>query len=97
MFDLLLNRYGNLDYIMNVDQRYGLKLAIKAIKAKADDRLYSRWLIEKDRLKRPMTYTEYKRYFMPEKIDVKEKVETKQRIDEERKRIDEKFKKKVSQ
>ena len=44
MLDLLLKRYSNIGYVMEMDSEDGLKLIIKAIENEAKDKLYLQWL-----------------------------------------------------
>lgn len=44
MLDLLLSRYSDIDFIMNLDMESGFKLITKGFEEQSNDRLYQRWI-----------------------------------------------------
>ena len=44
MYDLLLSRYHNIDFVMRMDLIDGLELYAKAREKKREDRLYQAWV-----------------------------------------------------
>lgn len=44
MYDLLLSRYHNIDFVMRLDLVDGLELYAKAREKRRDDRLYQAWV-----------------------------------------------------
>ena len=57
MLDLLLKRYSNIDYVMEMNAEDGLKLIIKAIENEAKDKLYLQWLHDDARYEK--SFNEY--------------------------------------
>jgi hypothetical protein len=44
MYDLLLSRYHNIDFVMHLDLIDGLELYAKARKKRQEERLYQAWV-----------------------------------------------------
>ena len=44
--DLLLHRYHNIEYILQLDVKPGLALILKAIEKDRDDRLFQQWVTQ---------------------------------------------------
>lgn len=57
MLDLLLSRYSDIDFIMNLDMESGFRLITKAFEEQSNDRLYQRWIYNYEK---EMSFDEFK-------------------------------------
>lgn len=46
LIDLLLHRYGNLEYIMRLDIDAGMRIIEKAIEKEKEDRFFLQWVVQ---------------------------------------------------
>ena len=46
MIDLLLHRYGNLEYIMRLDIESAMRLIAKAIEKEKENRYFLQWVVQ---------------------------------------------------
>lgn len=70
MMDLLLSRYSNIDYVMNMDMIDGVDLINKAMEEKEEQRIWSVWLARLSNMdkKNYVSFEQYKRKIMNPKI-----------------------------
>ena len=46
MIDLLLHRYGNLEYIMHLDIESAMRIIAKAIEKEKENRYFLQWVVQ---------------------------------------------------
>ena len=63
MLDLLLCRYANIEYLMNMEHKQGFKLILKAIEKNNDEELFEQWLHDTARFE--LDFNSYKKQLMP--------------------------------
>lgn len=70
LLDLLLKRYGNIEYIMSMEIEEAIDLIEYAIKQEAEDKLFQRWVHE---MQFQMSFNEFKEKLKP--VIVKDETE----------------------
>lgn len=63
LLDLLLKRYSNIEYVMNLDSFFGFELIAKAVENDSKERLYLKWL--NDTAKYEMSFDDYYKASLP--------------------------------
>lgn len=60
--DLLLSRYKNIDYVMDMDLEEGIEIINTAYKKKAEEMLWQRWLVDYSNMDKEhfISFTDYK-------------------------------------
>lgn len=63
LLDLLLKRYTNIEYIMNMEATDGFELIAKAVENDSKDKMYIKWLHDEARY--TMSFDEYYQQSLP--------------------------------
>lgn len=66
MLDLLLSRYSDIDFILDLDIEDGVKLINKAFEQQREEQLYQRWIMSYDK---EFTFNEFKEKLTVRQID----------------------------
>jgi len=60
--ELLLKRYSNIDYILNLDYKSGIEFIKNAYKKESEEMLYKQWLVDYKRMTKDnfISFKDYK-------------------------------------
>lgn len=79
MIDLLLKRYGGLEFLDGMEDEQALKLFLKAIENDMDDRLFHQWAVQLPimslKMVEYMSFEEYKNKVTCRNIDLRSDAE----------------------
>ena len=61
--ELLLKRYSNFDYILNLKYKDGFEFIVKAFEKENEDKLFKQWLVDYSRMNEDnfMSFEDYKK------------------------------------
>ena len=85
--ELLLKRYSNFDYILNLYYKDGFEFIVKAFEKENEDKLFKQWLVDYSRMNEDnfMSFEDYKK--RPTKTKPPEEKLSKEQIEEKVKEI----------
>lgn len=81
--ELLLHRYANIDYILNLPFKNGYELICKAFEKSVEEQIWQRWLIDYQKMTKEnfMSFTEYQEQMLgPLKLQQQYSQESKESI-----------------
>lgn len=81
---MLLHRYHNIEYILQLDADIGCPLVIKAIEQERDDRIFQQWVVQLPLMGSDgyMSFTDYKARVTGANIDRRSTAEILAELDE---------------
>ena len=94
--ELLLSRYSNLDYILNLGFNEGYRIIVKAYEKELDDKAWDRWLVDYNKMTKEsfISFEEYRESLFTARPIQEEKYLTKEELLKEAEEIENKIIKK---
>ena len=70
--ELLLRRYSNIEYILDLEITEGIEFINKAYEKEIEDKVWEKWLIDYRYMSKDnfISFEEYKKYFISKNINV---------------------------